>query len=145
MTAVPALLTLATGLALAQVPPAPPEGHGPGGGHMGMLAQRLNLTPDQQTQAKAIFEQMSQAAGPIHDQMKSLHAQITAAVKANDQGGLAQLGGSLGSLTGQAETLRLQAEAKFYAILTPAQQAQFDSLAPGRGMGMGPAMMRHRQ
>ena len=111
-----------------------------------MLAERLNLTTDQQTQAKAIFEQMATAAAPIHEQMKALRTQITAAVKANDQAQLAQLGTNQGSLMGQAETLRLQAEAKFYAILTPAQQTQFDAMAPGRGMGMGPAMMRgHRQ
>ncbi|HCC55949.1 MAG TPA: hypothetical protein DEQ47_01565 [Solibacterales bacterium] len=141
--AVPAVLALAAGITLAQ--PAPPEGHGPGG-HMNMLAQRLNLTADQQAQAKAIFEQTSTAAAPLHDQMKALHADITAAVKANDQAKLAQLATTLGTLTGQSETLRLQAEARFYALLTPAQQAQFDTMTAGRGMGMGPAMMRgHRQ
>ncbi len=130
---VPALLALAAGLTLAQ----PPAGHGPGGDHMAMMAQALNLTADQQTQAKAIFEQVNTAAAPIHDQIKALQADITAAVKANDQAKLAQLGATQGSLMGQAETLHLQAQARFYALLTPAQQAQFDTMTAGHGMGMG--------
>ena len=138
--AVPALLAFAAGLTLAQ--PAPPQGRGPGG-HIAMLAESLNLTADQQSQAKAIFEQVGTATSPIHDQMRALHTEITSAVKANDQAKLAQLGATQGSLMGQAEVLRLQGEARFYALLTPAQQAQFDTMTAGRGMGMGPGMRPH--
>lgn len=142
--AIPSVLALAAGLTLAQ--PAPPEGHGPGGpgGHLNMLTQRLSLSADQESQAKAIFQQLSSATAPIHEQMKALRTEISAAVKANDQAKLAQLATTLGTLTGQAEALHLQAQAKFYALLTPAQQTQFDTMIDGHGMGMGP-MRGHRQ
>ena len=144
--AVPALLALAAGLTLSQTAPPEGRGHGGPGGQINMLAQRLNLSADQQAQAKIIFEQMSTAAAPFHEQMKSLRSEIAAAVKANDQAKLTQLATTLGTLTGQAEALHLQAQAKFYALLTPAQQAQFETMMGGRGMDMGPGMMRgHRQ
>ena len=131
----PALLALAAGLTFAQ----PPAGHGPGGDHMAMLSQHLNLTADQQSQAKMLFEQMTTASAPIHEQIKALHADVLAAVKANDQAKLAQLAATQGSLTGQAEAVHLQTMAKFYALLTPAQQTQFETMI-GHGMGMGAGM-----
>lgn len=135
-----AALTVAAGLGLAQAPP--PDGpHGPRD-HMGAMASQLNLSPDQQSQAKAIFDQARQASKPLHDQMQSMQPDIEAAVKANDLGRINQLANTQGTLLGQLEAIRLQAQAKLYSILTPTQQQQFSNTHAGPwmggGMGRGP-------
>jgi Spy/CpxP family protein refolding chaperone len=130
-----ATCALAVGLTFAQGPGGPP----PGGGHgrMEMMTNRLNLTADQQTQVKAIFDQERLASEPLRAQLNSLHTSVEAAVKANDAAQITQLSHTLGGLMGQMEAIRLQAQAKVYALLTPAQQQLFSASGPG-GFGGGP-------
>ena len=130
-----ATCALAAGLTFAQGPGGPP----PGGGHsrIEMMTNRLNLTADQQAQVKAIFDQERLASEPLRAQLTSLHSSVETAVKANDTAQITQLSQTLGGLMGQMEGIRLQAQAKVYALLTPVQQQLFSASGPG-GFAGGP-------
>ncbi len=95
--------------------------------HRRML-QALNLTPDQQTQAKAIFQQTRQSVQPIAQQAKQNRQALADAVKANDTAKIQQLATQQGNLQGQLLTLRSESMAKFYNILTPDQRAKADQM-----------------
>ncbi len=130
---------LAASLSFAQAPgPRGPRGqHDP----IAMLTSRLNLTADQAAQAKTIFDQARTSSDPIRAQLDTLHSSVDAAVKANDQSKIVTLATNIGALEGQLQAIHLQAQAKLYALLTPAQQQLFDNQGPGRGWG-GPGPMR---
>ena len=87
-------------------PPAEDKhhGHGPHGNPVEMLTKALNLTPDQQTQVKAIFDE-------VHPQMKAL---------LDDQ----KL--SKEDKAAKMKELRTTTDAKVRALLTADQQKAFD-------------------
>jgi Spy/CpxP family protein refolding chaperone len=99
-----------------------------GGMLRGRLAQALQLTDAQKEQAKSIFEQVRQTAQPLNQQLQQNRQALAAAVKANDAGQIQQLALAQGTLHGQLVTIRSQAMAKFYTILTPEQRAKADEL-----------------
>jgi Spy/CpxP family protein refolding chaperone len=138
---------LAAGLALAQTPqpaPAPqPRAHVRMG--MGRMAQQLNLTPDQQTQAKAIFQSTRQSTAALRTQMRDARQALSNAVKSNaPDAQIDQLSANVGALSGQLTAARTKAFAKFYAILTPDQKATLDTLRSQHRGGMRPAAWRHQ-
>jgi len=61
------------------------------------------------------------------------------AVKKNDTAAIDQLSATIGTETGQLSAIQNKADAAFYAILTPDQQAKYDKAGP-RGRGL-PGMM----
>jgi len=125
---------MAAGLTFAQTPaPAAPAQHGKM--HAGMkgamrqrMMQRLNLTDAQKAQAKAIFQQAKQNAHPLKEQLKQNRTALAAAVKANDVAQIHSLSLQRGNLEGQMLGIRSEAQAKFYAGLTPDQRTKADQM-----------------
>jgi Spy/CpxP family protein refolding chaperone len=124
--------TFAMGLldSLAMLAPAALPQHGPGAGHPGMHAVlgQLGLTEAQKTQAHQIFEDARTQAQPVIEQMKAGHDQLAAAVKKNDTARMDALAAGQGALMGKVAGVHARAFAKFYAILTPEQQAKADQM-----------------
>ncbi len=92
------------------------------------MMQSLNLTEDQKTQAKAIFQQARQNSQPIVQELKQNREALAAAVKANDTAQIQSLSAKQGSLRGQLLTIHSEAMAKFYGTLTPDQKAKADQM-----------------
>lgn len=123
------------------------------GGRIEFLAGYLSLTDDQKTQAKAIFDAAEQQAQVVQGQVASARDDIKAAVKAGKPDTTFDtLGAALGALEGQLAAIDGKAQAKFYAVLTPEQQAKYDAMTqrgpgpmgrpggPGAGPMGGPRM-----
>jgi Spy/CpxP family protein refolding chaperone len=128
---------LAAGLMFAQTEttpaPNPPAGHhGQGFQRRPMLARmarRLNLSDAQRQQAKGIFQDMRTQAQPIRTQLQQGRlALVNAAVAGKSADDLNQLAQAQAPQIAQLAALRAQALEKFYAILTPAQQQQFQTM-----------------
>jgi Spy/CpxP family protein refolding chaperone len=93
------------------------------------LAWRLNLSDAQRQQAKSIFQGLRTQAQPIRAQLQQGHlALVNAAVAGKSADELNQLAQAQATPATQLAVLRAQALGKFYAILTPAQQQQFQTM-----------------
>jgi Spy/CpxP family protein refolding chaperone len=129
LSKIAAVAAMAAGMALAQTPAAPAQGHG---GMRHAVRQRmmsaLNLTDSQKQQARAIFQQAKQSAEPVRAQLKQNREALAAAVKANDVAQIHSLSIQCGNLEGQMLGIRSEAQAKFYAGLTPEQKAKADQM-----------------
>ena len=129
-----AVTALAAGMALAQAPaagtqPGPqktPFRH-PVFGHEEM-AQSLNLSAAQKQQAKTIFDESRQKAQPIREEMRQNREALHTAVKANNTSEIHRLSSHLGELQGKVMAIRSEANAKFYAILSPEQRTKWDEM-----------------
>ena len=127
---------LAAGLMFAQSgsapAPNPPAGHGQRFHRRPMLARlvwRLNLSDAQRQQAKGIFQGLRTQAQPIRAQLQQGRlALVNAAVAGKSADELNQLAQAQATPATQLAVLRAQALGKFYAILTPAQQQQFQTM-----------------
>src|SRR3984957_18269855 len=98
-------------------------------GHRGaFLSSQLNLTPAQQTQTKAIFQDARQSAQPVRQQLKQTRQSLRAAVQANNTAQIQQLAATEGSEVGQLAAIRGSAMAKVYQTLTPEQQQKLAQL-----------------
>ena len=125
---------LAAGMALAQTPATDTQqgsqragfAH-PGCGHQQMM-QALNLTPEQQQNAKTIFADARQKTEPIRQQMHQNREALYAAVKANNTAKIEQISSHQGELQGKVLAVRSEAKAKFYAMLTPEQRTKADQM-----------------
>ena len=104
------------------------------------MANALGLTDAQKTQAKTIFKGAFEANQSIRTDMQAARKALTEAVKANSEATIETIAAEIGKITGQSIANDSKAEAAFYQILTPEQQAKFDAMprgGPGRGMGPG--------
>jgi protein CpxP len=137
---------LAAGLTFAQTDTAPapttPATHAHRGFHghpmFARMARRLNLTDAQQQQAKGIFQDMRAQAKPIRTQLQQGRlALVNAAVAGKSSDELGQLAQAQAPQLAQLAVLRAQALGKFYAILTPAQQQQFQTMRAKRAAHAG--------
>ena len=140
---------LAAGLILGQAPSAATDAPAQTGKRQGRQArafQFLNLTPDQQAQAKAIFQAGQTDAKPVRAQMKSAREALANAVKSNaPDAQIDQLSGAVGPLASQLAAIRTKTFVKFYAILTPAQKDQFAAVMDKRlSGGLRPARFGRR-
>ncbi len=93
---------------------------------MQRLSTRLNLTADQQQQAKAIFQQSREQMKSLQPQLKNEHQAISAAIKSDNEQQIDQVLQQNAQLNAQARAIHAKAMAKFYQILTPDQKAKFD-------------------
>jgi Spy/CpxP family protein refolding chaperone len=127
---------LAASLAAVSFLPVMAQGPGPmRGNRVDFLVGYLSLTDAQKTQAQAIFDAADQQAQVVQGQVASAREALRAAVKANKPDAtFDQLGAAMGTLEGQLAAIDGKAQAKFYAILTPEQQAKIDAM-PQRGPG----------
>ncbi len=127
---------LAAGMTFAQtgVTPAP----NPGAGHVqgyhrhpmfARMVRSLNLTDVQKEQAKTVFQGLRTQAQPIRAQLQQGRLALMSAAEAGqpvDQ--LNQLAQANAAQIAQLAAMRAQAFGKLYAILTPAQQQQVQTM-----------------
>ncbi len=107
------------------------------------LTAQLNLTDSQKAQALTIFTNAATSAQSVHTNMQAAQTALSDAVKKNDSAAIDQAATNIGSLTSQVISIESKADAAFYALLLPDQQAKYDAMPRGfgggaRGMGMGP-------
>jgi len=89
------------------------------------IAQKLNLTPEQRAQAKAIFSQTRRDAQPLRQELKqNRQAMAQAIASGKGEAEIRQLATAQGNTLGQLIALRSQARARFVSQLTPEQKAQ---------------------
>lgn len=127
---------------MAQTAPTPPTPTQIAQRQVDHLTRMLSLTSAQQAQALTIFTNAATAGASLHDSMKTAHDALSAAITANNAGGIDQAAATIGNLSGQETDIRGKADAAFYQILTPDQQAEYSKMlsqGPG-GPGMGPRM-----
>jgi Spy/CpxP family protein refolding chaperone len=111
-----------------------------GGPRVERLARQLNLTVDQQSQARTIFADARTQRQALAPQLRTQHQAMAAAIKSNNQAQIDQLAQQNAQLTASARAIRAKAMAKFYTTLTPDQKTKFDSLrANGRVHARGQA------
>ena len=145
------LVTLTTFLALAGVmavaqhkgPPDPAQmvQH-----QVNFLTKHLSLTTQQQQQATTIFTEAANNGKAFHDQMRTAHQTLQAAIQKNDAAGIEQASNTIGSLTTQMTATHAKAQAAFFQTLTPDQQTKMNEMhshhggwgGPGRGGHGGP-------
>lgn len=134
--AVAGAAVVAAGVMFAQTgttpAPNPPANHGQGFHQRPMfarMAKNLNLSDAQRQQAKGIFQDMRAQAQPVRTQLQQGRlALVNAAVAGKSSDELSQLAQAQAPQFAQLAALRAQALGKFYAILTPAQQQQFQTM-----------------
>lgn len=104
--------------------------------HINFLTKQLSLSPQQQQQATTIFGEISNNAKATHDQMRTAHDSLKAAIQKNDTAGIEQAANTIGNLTAQMMGTHAKAQAAFYQTLTPEQKTKMDALASSHGKGM---------
>jgi Spy/CpxP family protein refolding chaperone len=102
---------------------------GPGmGAPMGRMAQHLNLTDNQKTQAQAIFKSAAENSRPVATQMREARQALNAAAKRNaPPEEINRLSQTVGTLQAQLAASRAQSFAQFYQILTQEQREKLDA------------------
>lgn len=106
--------------------------HRTGHAMMQRMTAKLNLTADQQTKAKTIFDQARQQERALRPKLREERTALRAAVKADNEGQIDQILQHNSQLNIQAREIHTKAVARFYQILNPAQKAQFDQMAAHR-------------
>jgi Spy/CpxP family protein refolding chaperone len=96
------------------------------------LTQELGLSPAQQQQATTIFTEAAASQKSFHDQMKSAHESLQAAVTKNDAVAIDQVASSIGNLMAQSISAHAKTEAAFYQTLTPDQQSKYAQMHHGK-------------
>jgi Spy/CpxP family protein refolding chaperone len=119
----------AASLFAAETSPAGVHRHGRQGA---FLSTYLNLTPAQQAQQKAIFENVRQSGHQVRQELRQTRQSLRAAVQANNVAQIQQLAKTEGSEVGQLAAIRGEAMAKVYQILTPDQQQKLAQLRKAR-------------
>jgi Spy/CpxP family protein refolding chaperone len=92
------------------------------------LTTVLTLTSAQQQQATTIFTNAATANTTVFQSLKTARQSLWTAVQNNDSNSIASVTSNIGSLVAQMSATRAQAEAAFYQILTPDQQAKLTQL-----------------
>jgi Spy/CpxP family protein refolding chaperone len=105
-----------------------PAAHHRHGGMQAFLASYLNLTPQQQAQRKAIFQNLRQSSMPVRQELRTTRRELREAVQANNAAKIQQLAKTEGSEVGQLAALRGEASAKSYQVLTPQQKQELAKL-----------------
>ncbi|MGZ4828962.1 MAG: Spy/CpxP family protein refolding chaperone [Candidatus Angelobacter sp.] len=133
---VTAFLALASVFAVAQHG-NPPDPTKMAQHHIDFLTKQLSLTTQQQQQATTIFSEVANNAKGVHEQMRTAHDSLKAAIQKNDAAGIEQAANTIGNLTTQMTVAHAKAQAAFYQTLTPEQQTKMNDLeSHHHGMGM---------
>jgi Spy/CpxP family protein refolding chaperone len=118
--------------------PAPPshESHArrAHGDMVARLSARLNRTPDQQNQARTIFQQARAEAKALSPKLKNERVALRTAIKSDNEPQIDRILHQDSQLNAQARAVHAKAMAKFYQILNPDQKAQFDKMSEHMGM-----------
>lgn len=131
-------LTLAAGagtVAFAAGDSGPRGFHGRGGfgGFRGFRA--LDLTEEQRTQAKAIFEEQRKASEPQRAQVRALRQQMREQLDGGkaDAAAIGQLAIQAHAIGEQLREARERGRERFLAILTPEQKTKLEQMKAERG------------
>lgn len=93
------------------------------------MSAALNLTDQQKQQAKSIFMSEREAAKPIRQELWQERKAVQSAIQAGKPAAeIQQLAKNEGPVLADLAGMRASAFAKFYAVLTPAQQQKLASL-----------------
>jgi len=126
-----------TGIAVMAQHGNPPDAAKMAQHRIDFLTKQLSLTPQQQQQATTIFGEIGNNAKATHDQMRTAHDNLKTAIQKNDTAGLEQAANTIGSLNTQMILAHAKAQAAFYQILTPEQQAKMNDMESRHRRGMG--------
>ncbi len=133
---------LAAGAAFAQSPH--PHGKAGMAGMEAHLTAALSLTADQQTQVKALHEQLKAQMTPLLAQSRQQHQELKSLVNGTnpDATEVGQKTLAANQTQAQIKALHENFKAKLTAILTPDQKAKLAQMEQNRhehwGHGMGP-------
>jgi Spy/CpxP family protein refolding chaperone len=112
----------------ADAPPPPPmHGHefGMGGHMMEFMAKKLNLTDEQKTQMKAVFEKERPTIKPLMLQEHQIDLQLRQYVEgAFDQAKVQALAAQKAQIQAQLTVQETRIHNELYQLLTPDQQSQ---------------------
>jgi len=111
-------------------PPPPMHGHEFGmEGHLGFLAEKLNLTDDQKTQMKAIMEKERPTLKPIMQQERQIDMQLRQYVEGNfDQAKVQALAAQKAQVQTQRTIEETRIHNELYQLLTADQKSQLKQL-----------------
>jgi hypothetical protein len=126
----------------ADVPPTRPTPAAMIAKQVTRYATLLNLNAGQQSQASALLTAEHNAGAAVWSGMRAAHTALKTAIENNDAAGISAATTQIGTLTAQELQARATAQAGFYAMLSPTQQATYKQLGPIGGMG-GPGVI-HR-
>jgi len=108
--------------------------------HIQFLTKQLGLTAAQQESATTIFTNAETSGKSIHEGLRDAHQSLQTAIQNNDVAAITTISNTIGNLTAQMVANQAKAEAAFYQVLTPEQQAkmkQFHEHGPGGPMFPG--------
>lgn len=135
LIALAGLGTLAGSMMFAETPAtnsAPAAQHPVRAGRRGRFGQRianyLNLTADQQAQAKQVMTAARQEAAPLRQQMKQNREALANAIKAGNDAQIDQIAKAQAPVMAQLAAIRAHAFEKIYATLTPDQKTKADNM-----------------
>jgi|ERR1051326_5686788 Spy/CpxP family protein refolding chaperone len=129
LTRLAGLGALSAGLIFAQnaaqntTRPAARRGH-----FVQRIVNYLNLTPDQQAQAKQIMAGARQEAAPLRQQMKQNREALATAIKSGNDAQIDQITKAQAPAMAQLAAIRAHAFEKIYATLTPEQKTKADNM-----------------
>lgn len=108
--------------------------HGRGGAGFGGF-RALDLTEEQKTQAKAIFEEQRKASEPQRAQMHELRKQMREQLDSGkaDATAIGQLAIQTHAIGSQLREARERGHERLLAILTPEQKAKLEQMKSERG------------
>jgi Spy/CpxP family protein refolding chaperone len=96
--------------------------------------KQLNLTPDQQTQASAIFRDARSQSKSIAPQRLDERQAMSDAIKSGNEAQIDKVTQRNAQLDSTVRAIHAKAIAKLYSIPTPDQKTTFDSLRASRQM-----------
>ena len=100
------------------------------------LSKQLNLTPDQQAQARRIFADTRKSSEALMPKIREEHEALNAAVKTGNDHEIDRILQQNSQLNSDFEAMHVKAMAKVYQTLTSDQKAKFDQLG-SRWVGAG--------
>ena len=106
--------------------------------HVEHLTKALSLDAQQQQQATSIFTEAANSSKSLHDQLRTAHDNLHAAVQKNDTASIEQISNTVGNLMAQETMAHAKAMAAFYQTLRPDQQSKFSQMKDH-----GPGMRGH--
>lgn len=104
--------------------------------HVDFLTKQLSLNTEQQQHATSIYTEEASNMKSLHDQLRTAHQNLQAAVQKNDVGGIEQASNTIGSLTSQMTMSHAKADAALFQTLSPEQQSKLTQMQSHRGPGM---------
>jgi Spy/CpxP family protein refolding chaperone len=109
------------------------------------LTTLLMLNSTQVTDATNIFTTEQSALSSVAASMKTARTALQTAIQANNTAEINTAAGTIGTLTTTEVAAHATANAAFYAMLSPPQQAQYKQLGGLReGGGFGPGIRDRR-